>query len=100
LSGSRATLDERDLWRSFVYGDLLNSVDAVLQAMHYFNLTPSEEGNQDYHEFLTKYIRTANPENLLDPKVGDAMSSLWKDESINELMKHRTELLYMNDSAP
>jgi guanine nucleotide-binding protein G(i) subunit alpha len=83
-----------------VYGNLLNSADTVLQAMHYFNVKPSEKGNQEYLAFLTKYIRTANHDNPPDPKVGEAMSSLWKDESINELKKHRTELLYMYDSAP
>lgn len=70
--------------------------------MHYFGLNPVEKKNQDYYEVLKKYILDfgSQAENPPHPIVGEAMSSLWKDESINKLMKHHPVGFYLCDSAP
>lgn len=92
-------VDDRVQYRPFIYQNLFRSADAVLRGMQYLKLKPSDKENQEYFELLKKYTHAGDLDNPPIPEVGDAMSSLWKDDCINTLMKHQTELnLY--DSTP
>lgn len=61
------------------------------------NLEPVEPRNQEYSDFLLNYTLDPGSKLFLEPKVGDAISSLWKDKSMNKLIEHRTEV-YFTDS--
>lgn len=67
--------------------------------MREFKIEPVEPRNQEYSNFLMKYALDYDPKNPLEPKIGDAISSLWNDDSINTLMEHRKDF-ELPDSAP
>jgi guanine nucleotide-binding protein G(i) subunit alpha len=84
---------------SSIHAKLLYAVRVVISSLRKLRIEPVELRNQEYSEFLWKYSLYHDPETPLEPKVGDAISSLWKDESMKKLMKHRTEF-YLPESMP
>ncbi|KAF3397352.1 hypothetical protein DPV78_007813 [Talaromyces pinophilus] len=84
---------------SSIHANLLYAVRIVISSMRKLRIEPVEPRNQEYSDFLWKYSLYHDPETPLEPKVGDAISSLWKDESMKKLMKHRTEF-YLPESTP
>jgi hypothetical protein len=83
--------DSRRFDRPPIYEDLLYVVQKVIISMREHNLEPVDHRNQEYSDYLMKHALTHNPIHPLDPKFGDAMCSLWKDESMKNLMEHRTK---------
>jgi guanine nucleotide-binding protein subunit alpha len=93
------TEEERTLYRLTVFRNLIDSVQALIKAMYSFDLKPMTQENQEYSSFLLEYRLNPNPKTLLDTKVGDAISSLWKDEVIPKVMERQKEF-YLMDPAP
>ncbi|EED23039.1 GTP-binding protein alpha subunit, gna, putative [Talaromyces stipitatus ATCC 10500] len=54
--------------------------------------------NQEYLDFLMEYT-LGDPDTPPDPKVGDTITSLWRDGSIKKLTEHRKKV-YLPDSTP
>ena len=82
-----------------IQADLLYAVRIAISCMKKLRIEPVELKNQAYSDFLWKYSLYHDPHTPLEPKVGDAISSLWKAESMKKLMKHRTEF-YLPESTP
>jgi guanine nucleotide-binding protein subunit alpha len=93
------TEEELYLYRLTVFRNLIDSIQALIRAMYSFDLKPMTQENQEYSSFLLKYRVNPNPETPLGTKVGDAISSLWKDEVISKFME-RQKGFYLMDSAP
>jgi len=95
------TEDELDPFREIIYHDVVSSAKVLITAMRHFELEPAERKNQEYSDFLTEFQVDPDTDTHLDPKVGDAISSLWNDPNIPKVMEHmehRTEF-YLSDSA-
>jgi guanine nucleotide-binding protein G(i) subunit alpha len=85
--------------RPEIYESLLVSAKTVITSMRELDLEPAEQRNQEYSDFLMEYTLDPHSDTPLESKVGDAISSLWKDENINKLTEYRTEV-YLADSTP
>jgi guanine nucleotide-binding protein G(i) subunit alpha len=93
------TVDELALYRLTIYKNLIDCSKALIGAMRQFEIDPTEELNKEYCDYLLEYVVDPDPNTPLDPKVGTAVESLWKDGSIEPLMERQSEF-YLMDSAP
>jgi guanine nucleotide-binding protein subunit alpha len=82
-----------------VQANLLYAAQILVTSMRELKIKPAKPVNQEFSDFLMKYDLDHDPDTPLEPKVGDAISSLWKDDSIDKLMEHRTRF-YLPDSTP
>lgn len=60
--------------------------------MRDLDIKPMEPKNHEYLDFLNLYALYYDPDAPHDPKLGDAMFSLWKDKSVNKLRGHQKEV--------
>jgi guanine nucleotide-binding protein G(i) subunit alpha len=93
------TVDELALYRLTVFKNVVDCAKALIGAMRQFEVEPAEEKNKEFSDFLMEYQVDPDPNTPLDPKVGDAISSLLSDANIPKIMEHQTEF-YLMDSAP
>lgn len=93
------TVDELALYRLTIYKNLIDCAKALIGAMRQFNIEPADPANVAFSDYLLEYQVDPDPHTPLDPKVGEAVSSLWKDGSIESLMDRQSEF-YLMDSAP
>ncbi|RFU35612.1 hypothetical protein B7463_g683, partial [Scytalidium lignicola] len=93
------TVDELALYRLTIYKNLIDCSKALINAMRQFNIEAEEQINREYSDYLMEYQVDPDPHTPLDTKVGTAITSLWKDQSIETLMLRQSEF-YLMDSAP
>ena len=93
------TREELSLYRLTIYKNVLDCAKALIGAMRQFEIEPTDPQNEGFSEFLLEYQVDPDPHKLLDPQVGQAVASLWKDPSIARVMDHQSEF-YLMDSAP
>lgn len=93
------TVDELALYRLTVFKNVVDCAKALISAMRQFEVAPADDKNKEYSDFLMEYNVDPDPNTPLDPKVGDAVSSLWSDAHIPKILEHQTEF-YLMDSAP
>lgn len=86
-------------YRSVVYRNLLDCSKALITAMQQFEIEPTEPANKDLTEYLMNYDLSPDPYVVLDPKVGQAVFSLWTDPAVSQVLERQTEF-YLMDSAP
>ena len=93
------TVDELALYRLTIYKNLIDCARALIGAMRQFNIEPSDPTNVEYCDYLMEYQVDPDPHTPLSTKVGEAVTSLWADASIEALMERQSEF-YLMDSAP
>lgn len=93
------TKDELALYRLTVYKNIIDCAKALIGAMQQFDIEPGDPQNQLFCEFLLDYQVSSDPHTPLDPQVGEAIVSVWKDPSISLVMDRQSEF-YLMDSAP
>lgn len=93
------TQDELALYRLTIYKNLVDCAKALIAAMNQFEIQPTNQANADYCNFILQYQIGADPHTPLDPKVGEAVQSIWKDGCIEGLLERQSEF-YLMDSAP
>ena len=93
------TKDELALYRLTVYKNIIDCAKALIGAMQQFDIEPGDPQNQAYCGYLIDYQVSSDPHTPLDPQVGEAIVSVWKDPSIALVMEHQSEF-YLMDSAP
>lgn len=91
--------DELLLYRLTVYKNLVDCAKALIAAMQQFEIQPRLEGNKERCEYLINYQIESHPEAILEPKFGQAITSVWKDPCVANVLEHQTEF-YLMDSAP
>ena len=91
--------DELAGYRSVVYRNLLDCAKSLLIAMQQFDIDPTDAINKEFAEYILSYDLSPDPYVILDPKVGEATYSLWKDASVPQVLERQTEF-YLMDSAP
>ena len=86
-------------YRSVVYRNLLDCAKALITAMQQFEVEPSDDANRELTDFLMGYELSPDPYVIVDPKIGQAAYSLWKDPAVSHVLERQTEF-YLMDSAP
>lgn len=92
-------MDELALYRLTIYKNLIDCAKALIGAIRQFKIDPKNPENVEYCDFLFDYQVDPDPHTPLDPKVGTAVISIWKDPSMETLMERQSEF-YLMDSAP
>ena len=87
------------MYRLTIYKNLIDCMKALTGAMHQFEIEPEDEAVKESIEFISQYDVDPNPETILDPKVADAVTAIWHDESAAKTRDRQSEF-YMMDSAP
>jgi guanine nucleotide-binding protein subunit alpha len=67
--------------------------------MRQFDIQPEDPGTEDYCNYLMEYVVDPDPEKPLEYKVGQAITSLWRDPCSQMVLEHSSEF-YLMDSAP
>ena len=93
------TVDELALYRLTIYKNLIDCSKALIGAMRQFEIQPRNPANLDFCDYLVEYTVDPDPHTPLQSKVGTAITSVWKDGCIEELMERQSEF-YLMDSAP
>jgi guanine nucleotide-binding protein subunit alpha len=93
------TVDELALYRLTIYKNLIDCAKALIGAMRQFSIEPTNPANLEFMDYLFEYQVDPDPHTPLNEKVGVAVTSLWKDGSIELLMERQSEF-YLMDSAP
>ena len=93
------TVDELSMYRLTIYKNVIDCAKSLIGAMRQFDIEPESHGNDEYCEYLMEYTVDPDPEKPLDMKVGQAVSSLWRDPCVSKVMEHSSEF-YIMDSAP
>lgn len=92
------TVDELTLYRNTIYKNVIDCARALIAAMNQLDIHPEHEINRQYCTYLTDYSLT-DGQKPLDLKVGQAISSIWKDPRVTRLLEYSTSF-YLMDSAP
>lgn len=93
------SVDELALYRSTIYKNLVDCAKALIGAMRQFGIDPATPTNIEFSDYLMEYQVDPDPHTPLAPKVGEAVTSLWQDRSIEKVMERQSEF-YLMDSAP
>lgn len=93
------TVDELALYRLTIYKNLTDCAKALIGAMRQFDIEPQNPENVEYSDFLLDYQVDPDPHTPLGRKVGIAITSLWKDPAMEQLLERQSEF-YLMDSAP
>ena len=93
------TVDELALYRHTVYKNLLDCAKALISAMRQFGEDVEHDSNRELCTFIMDYSVDPDPDQPLNPKLGEAISSVWKDPCVPRVLDHQSEF-YLMDSAP
>ncbi len=92
-------MEELTMYRLTVYKNVIDCAKSLIGAMRQFDIEPEIAGNDAYCDYLMEYTVDPDPEKPLEPKVGEAVTSLWKDPCVQKVLEHSSEF-YLMDSAP
>ena len=91
--------DELALYRHTIYKNVIDCAKALIGAMRQFEIEVENPENTQNCEYIMEYAVDPDPEQALDPKVGDAVTAIWNDPCIPKVFEHSSEF-YLMDSAP
>lgn len=93
------TRDELALYRLTIYKNVIDCAKALISAMRQFGIDPKNMQNREYMDYLSDYQVDPDPHTPLEPRVSSAVTSVWKDPSIADILEYQSEF-YLMDSAP
>lgn len=91
--------DELALYRHTIYKNLIDCAKALIGAAKQFDVPLEVPDNRAYADYVMEYSVSPDPQQALDPQVGEAIGSIWKDPCIPKIFDHQNEF-YLMDSAP
>lgn len=91
--------EELEQYRHTIYKNLTDCAKALIFAMKQFEISPEDAGTNAAIELLSDYTVDPDPDLPLDPAVGEAVATLWKDQCIPKVFEHQNAF-YIMDSAP
>lgn len=91
--------EELRLYRLTIYKNVIDCAKALIGAMRQFEVQPENPDNIENCDYIFDYSVDPDPHSALDPRVGMAVSALWKDPCIPKVLEHANEF-YLMDSAP
>ncbi|RDL35722.1 p-loop containing nucleoside triphosphate hydrolase [Venustampulla echinocandica] len=92
------SVEELSMYRMTIYKNLVDCAKALIAAMRQFDIQPTIPLNYERIDYLVDYQVVTEPPTI-DPEVGIAIQSLWKDPSMTAVMERQSEF-YLMDSAP
>lgn len=92
-------MEELAMYRLTIYKNLIDCAKSLIGAIRQFDIEPELPGNAEYCDYLMEYTVDPDPDKPLDSKVGQAVSSLWRDSCVPKVLEHSSEF-YIMDSAP
>ena len=87
------------MYRLTIYKNVIDCAKALIGAMRQFDITCENPGNTELCEYLANYTVDPDPEKPLDQRVGQAITSMWRDPCVPKVLEHSSEF-YLMDSAP
>ena len=93
------TTDELMLYRHTIYKNVIDCAKALIGAMRQFEIAVENPENTDNCEYIMEYAVDPDPQQVLDPKVGETITAVWNDPCIPKVFDHSSEF-YLMDSAP
>ena len=93
------TVDELALYRHTIYKNLNDCAKALIGAMRQFEIEVENPENTANCEYIMDYAVDPDPQQALEIKVGEAITSIWNDPCIPKVFDHQSEF-YLMDSAP
>jgi len=94
------TTDELQVFRLVVYKNLVESAQAVVQAMRKLGVDCTVPANRAHAETIIDFkVPSSDPSFTLNPELATAIEEVWRDPVIAEVMDHSSEF-YLMDSAP
>lgn len=91
--------EERISYSPTIFKDLIDSVKAIFEAMKQYKIGLHRTENIKHVHYLEKHPDNFHPSSTLDPQVGVAVTAIWNDPCISEVLGHSSEL-FLRDSAP
>jgi guanine nucleotide-binding protein G(i) subunit alpha len=92
------TRDELMLYRHTIYKNLVDCAKAFVGAMRQFEIEVDNPENRQMCDYIMEYAVDPDPQQPLDPRVGEAVASVWRDKSRERVLEHQNEF-YLMDSA-
>ena len=93
------THDELMLYRHTIYKNLIDCAKALIGAMRQFEIEVENPENNENCEYIMEYAMDPDPQQVLEPKVSEAITAFWNDACIPKVFEHSSEF-YLMDSAP
>lgn len=93
------SVDELVLYRHTIYKNLIDCAKALVGAMRQFEIEVEDPANKAHCEYIMEYTVDPDPQQALNPKIGEAVAAVWKDPCIPKIFDHQNEF-YLMDSAP
>lgn len=87
------------MYRLTIYKNVIDCAKGLISAMRQFEIEPENPINEEYCEYLLDYTVDPDPEKPLDLRVGQAVTSIWRDPCVPKVLEHSSEF-YLMDSAP
>lgn len=93
------TVDELALYRHTIYKNVIDCAKALIGAMRQFEIEVENPENNENCDYIMEYAVDPDPQQAMDPKVGDAIDTMWHDPCIAKVLERANEF-YLMDSAP
>jgi len=93
------TVDELALYRHTIYKNLVDCAKALVGAMKQFEVEVEKPENKEFCDYITEASVDPDPQQPLDPQIGEAVANVWKDPCVAKIFEHQNEF-YLMDSAP
>jgi guanine nucleotide-binding protein subunit alpha len=93
------TQEELAMYRLTIYKNVIDCAKGLIAAMRQFEIEPEDPNNEEYCDYLVDYTVDPDPEKPLDMRVGQAVTSIWRDPCVPKVLEHSSEF-YLMDSAP
>ena len=90
---------ELTMYRLTVFKNLIDCAKALIAASKQFDIELENKANEENCKYILEYNLDPDPHGALEPRVAEAIYSLWKDPCIPKIMDHSSEF-YLMDSAP
>ncbi|KAI7855452.1 G-protein alpha subunit [Circinella umbellata] len=94
------TKQELFTWRVIVYRNIVESAQALTQAIADFRLDFELHENKRHAQRILEYQVPGDPKFELDTDLLDAIESIWKDSTVALCVEERRHAFYLMDSAP
>ena len=93
------TVDELAMYRHTIYKNLIDCAKALIGAMRQFEIELEDASNKEHCMYIMDFSVDPDPHQALDPRIGEAIATMWQDKCIPKVLDHQNEF-YLMDSAP
>ncbi|CAO3687356.1 unnamed protein product [Rhizopus microsporus] len=92
--------DELFAWRATVYRNVVESAQALIQAMAKLGVDYEKAELRENVDKVLEYRVSGNPKSQLSPEIVAIIKLLWQDKAVLSYFEKRDKTFYIMDSAP